>query len=100
MFFPVIGKRLVEFSILFLADVVWITSPDRLCFVKFFIFGVFFLKLNMRYEYIQKFNFRKNTPKMKNLTKQSLSGLVIQTTSAKKSMENSTSLLPMTGKNI
>merc|ERR1719216_327460 len=43
MLFPVISKGLVEFSIFFLADVIRISGPDGLGFVKLFIFSVFFL---------------------------------------------------------
>jgi len=43
MLFPVISKGLVEFSVFFLADIIRISGPDGLSFVKLFIFSVFLL---------------------------------------------------------
>merc|ERR1712038_691036 len=48
----------------------------------------------------RKRQLRKNTPKMKSLTKPSQSGPETQMISAKKNTENSTNPLPMIGKNI
>merc|ERR1712018_1065651 len=48
----------------------------------------------------RKRQLRKNTPKMKSLTKPSPSGPGTQMISAKKSTENSTNPLPTIGKNI
>ena len=50
------------------------------------------------YDYL--LSFRKNTPKMKSLTKPSQSGPETQMISAKKNTENSTNPLPTIGKNI
>ena len=43
--FPVIGQALVELSILFVANVIRISGPNRLCFVQFFLINVFLLDL-------------------------------------------------------
>jgi len=43
MFLPIVGKRFVEFSVFFLADIIRVSGPDGLGFVKLFIFRVFFL---------------------------------------------------------
>merc|ERR1712049_33136 len=45
MILPVIGERFVELAIIFLCDVVWVTGPQGLCFVEFFIFLVLLLNL-------------------------------------------------------
>lgn len=43
MVLPVIGEGLVELSVLFVADVVWITGPNWFGFVQFLEFGVLLL---------------------------------------------------------
>lgn len=45
MVFPVVGEGLVEFSVLFLRDVVWVPCPEWLRLVKLLILGVLFLDL-------------------------------------------------------
>merc|ERR1719340_581770 len=40
MFLPVVGERLVELSVLLVADVVWRPSPDWLCLVQLFVLAV------------------------------------------------------------
>merc|ERR1712202_39978 len=43
VFLPIVRKRFVEFPIFFLTNIIWISCPNGLGFVKFLIFGVFFL---------------------------------------------------------
>merc|ERR1719323_537819 len=40
MFLPVVGERLVELSVLLVADVVWRPSPDWLCLVQLLVLAV------------------------------------------------------------
>merc|ERR1719323_2448260 len=42
MFLPVVGERLVELSVLLVADVVWRPSPDWLCLVQLLVLAVLF----------------------------------------------------------
>merc|ERR1719209_479032 len=45
MFFPVVTQALVKFAILFGADVIGGSGPDRLGLVEFFILRIFLLNL-------------------------------------------------------
>jgi len=46
MIFPIVGEALVEFAILLIGDVIWVSHPDGLGLIQLLVFSVFLLQIN------------------------------------------------------